>query len=118
MAMSDISVLRALLGEAKSLESDIGHPPAPPSKPPLPPGGVSGTYGGMDPWQQSVESRLGQIHGDIGGLRTDLGKRVDDLSRTVDSNFKWLLGSYGAGVVLILGALAGGFLYLADKIHH
>ena len=66
---------------------------------PLIPPSYGGTSGDMEPWQSSVESRLGQLHGDIASL-----------SSKVDSNFRWLLGAYGTGVILILGALAGGFL--------
>ncbi|WP_341020945.1 hypothetical protein [Brevundimonas diminuta] len=56
--------------------------------------GGGGTSGGMDGWQQSVETRL-----------ADLGTDVRDLRR-------W----FGGGVVLILGAFAAGFLALQAEI--
>jgi hypothetical protein len=35
-------------------------------------GGGGGHTGGMDPWQQSVETRLGQLHTDVGELGAKL----------------------------------------------
>lgn len=72
-----------------------------------PPSG--GDHGGptdpMDPWQTSVETRLGQLHSSI-----------DRLGDRVDSNFKWLLGAYGVGFVTLAGMMVAGYLMLADKI--
>lgn len=72
-------------------------------------GDGGGTSDGMDPWQTSVETRLGQIHTALEGTRKDLGERID-------SNFKWLLGAYGAGFVILAGMMVAGYLLLADKI--
>lgn len=68
---------------------------------PLQPGGPGGTSGGMDPWQQTVETRLGQLHTDI----RDVGKKVD-------AQLLWTIGGFFA----VLTSLAAGFLWLADKL--
>lgn len=78
-------------------------------------GGGSGGDG-MDAWQTSVESRLGQLHSDVSSLRTDLNGRIDGLSDRVDSNFKWLLGIYGAGFLTLAGMIIVGYLKLSDQI--
>lgn len=86
-------------------------------------GGGGGTSGGMDPWQTSVETRLGQLHADVSQLRTDLlgridavdgrlGGRLDDLDRKIDNRFFWLLGTMGAGFVSLLGL----YLKLSDQL--
>lgn len=81
---------------------DYQRKPAISQRPPtLNQGGSDGTYDGMDPWQQSVENRLGQLHTDV----RDLGKKVD-------ANLMWMLG----GFITVLGALGSGFLWLADKL--
>lgn len=71
-------------------------PLKPPHLPPVPPSAI---LGGMDPWQSSVETRLGQLHTGIEGLRSDL-----------NTKFLWLLGAFGAGFI----ALAGLIISLAD----
>lgn len=68
-------------------------------------GSGDGTFDGMDPWQTTVETRLGQLHSDVSGLR-----------KAVESNFRWLLGAYGAGFVILAGMLISGYLMLADKL--
>jgi hypothetical protein len=81
---------------------------------PLQVGGGDGTSGGMDSWQASVESRLGQLHTDVTEMRKDLGGKID-------SNFKVLLGFYGGGFVILGGMIIVGYLRLADLIvalHH
>ena len=56
-------------------------------------GGGGGHTEGMDPWQQTVETRLGQLHN---ALR-DLGKKVD-------RNFIITWGGIiGLGIMLIKG---------------
>ena len=62
----------------------------------------------MDPWQQSVENRLGQLDGHILDLRQEIrGMRSD-----MGTQFRWLLGM----LVVIFGALlammARGFGWL------
>lgn len=44
-----------------------------PSQPPLKSGGGGGTFGGMDGWQTSVETRLNEIKTDVRDLRTGVG---------------------------------------------
>lgn len=67
--------------------------------------GGDGTSGGMDPWQTSVESRLGQLHTDNSELRSAL-----------DSRFLWLLSAFAAGFIVLGGMMIVGYLNLADKI--
>lgn len=63
--------------------------------------GGGGTSGGMDPWQSSVETRLGQLHTGIEGLRSDL-----------NTKFLWLLGAIAASFV----AIAGLYFYLDSRV--
>ncbi len=56
----------------------------------------------MDAWQTSVETRLSEIKAELRSLRDDMGR-----------DFRWLLGAMGAGFAM----MAGGFLWLADKLH-
>lgn len=72
-----------------------------PATPHLRKSGGGGTSDGMDPWQQTVETRLGQLHTDI----RDVGKKVD-------AHLFWTIG----GFFTVLASLAGGFLWLADKL--
>jgi len=67
--------------------------------------GGGGTSDGMDPWQQAVETRLGE-------LRTD----IRDLASKADSHFLWLLGVFGAGFVILVGGMITAYLRLADAI--
>ena len=62
----------------------------------------------MDPWQQSVENRLGQLDGHILDLRQDVrGIRSD-----MGAQFRWLLGVLVAIFGALLGAMAKGFGWL------
>lgn len=69
-----------------------------------PPGG-GGTSDGMDPWQQTVETRLGE-------LRTD----VRDLGKKVDGHFMALMAALGTGFLILGGGLITAYLRLADAI--
>jgi hypothetical protein len=83
--------------------------------------GGGGTSDGMEPWQTSVEARLGQLHTDIGDVRTQLGGKIDKLDAKIDNRFLWLLGSFGLGFVLLASMMITGFLRLSDAIaaiHH
>jgi len=79
-------------------------------------GGGGGTSGGMDAWQTSVETRLGQLHGDLSGLSDKLDTQVDRLNDKIDNRFFWLLGTMGAGFVTLAGMMIAGYLKLADAI--
>ena len=57
-----------------------------------------GNGGGNGMWQQSVESRLGELRQDIRDLRSDMNK-----------DFRWTWGGMAGGVLLVLGVLAKGF---------
>lgn len=64
-----------------------------------------------------LEANVGHIQSDVSETRKDIRemrqeirqdiRRLDDktdrLSQEVSSNFKWLLGAYGGGVLLTLG---------------
>lgn len=102
MVQANRPSIRDLIKELQHIDRVL-----PPNGPPLPPSPPSATYEGMDPWQSSVESRLGQLHGS-----------VEKLSERMDSNFKWLLGAYGVGFVVLAGMMISGYLLLADKIGH
>lgn len=56
--------------------------------------GSDGTFGGMDPWQQSVETRLGELRGDV----------------------RQVLYSTIGGAAFLLAAFGAGFLALSAKI--
>jgi hypothetical protein len=55
----------------------------------------------MAAWQTSVENRLARIDEDMRDLRRDV---------------RWTWGGTAGMFVLTMGALATGFLYLAEKI--
>lgn len=57
-------------------------------------GDGGGTSGGMDAWQQSVETRLGDLSTDI----RDLGKKVDGLTM-------WIVGAIATGFLVVLGLI-------------
>ena len=59
----------------------------------------------MDAWQTSVENRL-----------ASLDRRLDGVRSHLDTNFRWTWGGLATGVLALLGAFAGGFLYLSNKI--
>lgn len=70
-----------------------------PTEPPLPsadlkPPSGGGTSDGMDLWQQSVETRLGQLHADLG-----------EVSKKLDSRFLWLLGAFAAGFLALMSMI-------------
>lgn len=67
--------------------------------------GGGGHDSGMDAWQASVENRL-----------TAISSRLDGLGTKIDSQFKWVLGVYGAGFTFLLGALTLGYFRLSDQI--
>lgn len=69
-------------------------------------GSGSGSGGSsMDAWQTSVENRL-----------ASLDSRLDLFRSEMSSNFRWTWGGLATGVLAVLGAFAGGFLYLSNKI--
>jgi hypothetical protein len=59
--------------------------------------------GDMNPWIQSVEARLGQLHGDITGLRGEF----QGLRGEVRSNLIWVLSAFGAGFLALLTKISG-----------
>ena len=62
----------------------------------------------MDPWQQSVENRLGQLDGHILDLRQEIrGMRSD-----MGTQFRWLLGVLVVIFGALLAAMAKGFGWL------
>lgn len=81
--------------------------------PPTPP---DAKYDGMDPWQTSVETRLGQLHGSVEKLGEKIDAKTTAIESKIDSNFKWLIGAYALGFVALAGMMISGYLLLADKI--
>lgn len=61
---------------------------------PLPKGDGGGTSDGMGPWEQSVESRLGQLHGDL----------------------RLMMGALVAGFLFLILAFGAGYKMLADQM--
>ena len=59
----------------------------------------------VDAWQTSVENRL-----------TSLDRRIDGFRSDMSSNFRWTWGGLATGILTVLAAFAGGFLYLSNKI--
>lgn len=74
---------------------------APAKRRPLETGGGGGDSTGMEPWQQSVESRLGAYGQDIRDLRA----AVDKVGDKIETRFLWLLGTYGAGFLILAGLI-------------
>ena len=54
---------------------------------------------------ESTDRRIGLLETDVRGLRTDM-----------DTKFHWAWNITVGGFVLVLSALAGGFIWLNDKI--
>lgn len=82
----------------------------------LPPGGGGGTFDGMDPWQRTVESRLGELRTDTRSLVSDLsGARIDlsALKATVAQ-----LPTKGFIALIVIGGMGlfGGFTVFAGQI--
>ena len=61
-----------------------------------------GGGGGMDAWQQTVETRLGDLREDVRDLRSD---------------FRWTWGGLALGFVTLGGMLIAGYLRLADQLN-
>lgn len=61
-------------------------------------GGGNGTYDGMDGWQQSVESRLGEVKSDIRDLRS-----------LINIHFLFVLAAIGGSFIALLGVMMAGF---------
>jgi hypothetical protein len=62
---------------------------------------------GMDPWQASVENRLGQLHEDVRGVRTRIDGVSSELGGKIYRNFKlnWTgIMALGFGVGAVWGA--------------
>jgi len=70
--MTDIAIFHVLLGEAKTLESDLAHPPAPPRKPPLNNGGGDGRFPHMEARVTKLEEHVANIRVDVGIIKTEL----------------------------------------------
>lgn len=68
---------------------------------PLPPGDGGSTLDGMNAWQQTVETRLGEMRQDI----RDVGKKVD-------SHFVLTWGGLIIGFLGMAGLMAKGFGWL------
>jgi hypothetical protein len=64
--------------------------------------------GGMDAWQQSVESRLAQLHADLMDVRGEV--RV--LRGEMGGWFRWLIGLLVVSFAAVLGVMARGFDWL------
>ena len=67
--------------------------------------GSNGGDSGMTAWQASVENRLASLDQRLEGLRSDM-----------DSKFRWTWAGLAAGILMVLGAFAAGFLHLGAKI--
>ena len=72
---------------------------------PLRHGGGGGHNGGMEARVAKLEAVLEHVQTDIADIKQDLR----DFRKSVDSRFLWLLGAYGAGFLVLLGAMAHGF---------
>jgi len=53
----------------------------------------------MDPWQQSVENRLGSIQAELLDVRAE----IRELRSDVGSQFRWLMGILITMIVLFFG---------------
>jgi hypothetical protein len=67
--------------------------------------GGSGSGGGVDAWQQSVESRLAQLHTDL----VDVRGEVRALGSEMGGWFRWLIGLLVISFAAMLGVMARGF---------
>lgn len=73
------------------------------------PGGGFGGRGGMDPWQQSVENRIGRIEDRLGSVETQLATLNERVSHLPTKT--WM----GVAALGIVGALTAAIGY-AEKI--
>lgn len=72
---------------------------------------MGGSGGGGDDMETRVaklEAEVSAVHRTMDDVKSD----IRGLRQTTESNFKWLLGSGAAAVVLTLGVLAKGFGWL------
>lgn len=72
---------------------------------PLKTDGGGGTSGGMDPWQQTVETRLGELRQDVRELRRDM-----------DSSFRWTWGGMVASFLILAGMLIAGYFRIEESL--
>ena len=70
------------------------------------------------------QSFRADVHAESMGQRTEstrefsqIRAEVGSLREAMQNNFKFLLGTSWAILVLLLGAIAGQFLWLVDKLH-
>ena len=60
----------------------------------------------------NMEARITKLEADVGHIQTDVADIKADLrqlSKDARNDVRWLLGTMGAGFVLLLVAMAGGF---------
>lgn len=86
--MNQERTLAALAKKVAVLEASAGN-------------GGDGGGGGMDAWQTAGENRL-----------TDFSSSVREVRSEIRTLTYWTVG----GFLAVLSALAGGFLWLADKL--
>ena len=80
----------------------------------LNPPGRGRTSDGMDPWQQTVETRLGELRGDVRQVLTaTVGSAVFVLG-ALATGFFFLLGQVGAGNEKVVAKLEAISTQLAD----
>jgi len=82
-------------------------------KPPLNPPPKGDTSGGMDPWQQTVETRLGSLDRRAEVLSADVSTLKTDVAviKTTMATKGWMVGA----LATMLGAIAA-LTAFADKI--
>jgi hypothetical protein len=59
-----------------------------------------------------LEASLAHVEAVIAEIKADLR----DTRRDINGNFKWLLSAGVGATLLILGALATGFIYIVDRM--
>ena len=74
--------------------------------------------GGMDPWQTSVENRLGSLEGRLGRVEDRLGG-VETNTATLTERVSHLpTKGWGVTALLMLFAAVAGVVTFQDNIHH
>jgi len=91
-----------------SISSIYDHPKLAGKVTPLAHGGEPPHDGGMEARVARLEAGMEHVVRELVDIRQD----IRDLRRELHSTTKWLLAAYGAGFIILLGAMAHGFHWL------
>lgn len=81
-------------------------------------GGGGGTSDGMDPWQQTVETRLGDLRTDLRAVAVDVGVLKTDVA-TIKERLEHVATKAGVyGIVTAVGVMLGALTVFAPVLQH